>query len=231
MSTPPPPRAASSLEPDASEAAREDTRYDTDAPVSPWLLLRVWLALGLQSFGGGGATLALIYRAVVEQHRWVTDAEFTRDWALCQVAPGINLLGLTILLGRRVAGARGIFLCLLGLLVPSVILTILLTAFYAHIRDSPMVKSALRAVIPASVGLGLLIAYNMARPPLTASRREGGASHLFGFLLIVGSGAALLVSGGQLSVVLILALAGGASALVHWWRDAAAKPPKNGATR
>jgi chromate transporter len=185
----------------------------------------------LQSFGGGGATLALIYRAVVEQHRWVTDAEFTRDWALCQVAPGINLLGLTILIGRRVDGARGIFLCLLGLLVPSVTLTILLTAFYAHIRDSQQVKAALRAVIPASVGLGLLTAYNMARPPLAACRREGRTSHLLGSLLIVSSAAALLLGGDRLSVVLILALAGGASALFHGWRDKAEKSGKSGAPR
>jgi chromate transporter len=200
------------------------------SPISPpsWLLLRVWFGLGLQSFGGGGATLTLIRRAMVEQRCWMSDDEFSRDWALCQVAPGINLLGLTILIGRRVAGARGVFLCLLGLLLPSVTVTVFLTALYAHIRDSRLVQAALRAIIPASVGLGLLTAYDIARPPLAASRREGGGSYLFGLLLIVGSGAALLLAGSRLSVVLLLAAAGALSALAHWRRAAVVKPRKDG---
>ena len=45
----------------------------SSAPVKPalWLFLRVWLSLGLQSFGGGAATLTLIRRAVVERHHWL----------------------------------------------------------------------------------------------------------------------------------------------------------------
>ena len=129
--------------------------------MSSWLLLRVWLTLGLQSFGGGGATLALIRREVLERRGWVTEEAFTEDWALCQLAPGINLTALTILLGRRIAGARGIVLCLLGLLLPSVLVTVVLTAFYAPVRDSVLVKAALRAIVPASVGLGLLTAFQM----------------------------------------------------------------------
>jgi chromate transporter len=201
------------------------------APPSSALLLRVWLGLGLQSFGGGVATLALIRRAVVERYRWVSDEEFTRDWALCQVAPGINLLGITILLGRRLAGMRGVFLCLLGLLLPSVTLTVLLTALYAHIRDSDVVRAALRAVIPASVGLGLLTAFDIARPTLSASGREGRGSLVFSLFLIVGSGAALLWGRGRISVVLLLAAAGALSALVHGACDAAATHRKSGAAR
>ena len=102
---------------------------DMPAPPASWFLLRVWLLLSLQSFGGGGATLTLLRRTVVERHGWVSEADFTRDWAICQVCPGINLLCMTILLGRRIAGARGIFLCLVGLLVPSVAATVAMTRF------------------------------------------------------------------------------------------------------
>jgi chromate transporter len=220
-----------SAEKRAAASEKADVRSGEAAHVPPWLLLRVWLGLGLQSFGGGGATLTLIRRAVVEQHRWISAEEFSRDWALCQVAPGINLLGLTILIGRRLGGGTGICLCLLGLLLSSVTLTIALTALYAHIRDSQVVKAALRAVIPASVGLGLLTAYNIARPPLAASRRAGGGAFVFGLLVIAGSGAALLLGEKRLSVVLILAVAGVLSALVHWRYDVAAKGRKGGTGR
>ncbi len=181
------------------------------------LLLRVWLALGIQSFGGGAATLYLIRRAVVEQHKWIPDAEFARDWALCHIAPGMNLLGLTILIGRRLAGARGIALCLLGLLLPSVTITIIITALYARIRDLAVVQAALRGVIPASVGLGALMAVQLARPLLAESRSERRASLLLSGALLIGTGLAAGLT--RLPVVLILCASGGISALLRWrWR-------------
>ena len=109
-------------------------------PTSLWLLLRVWFMLGLQSFGGGMATLFLIQRMSVEKQGWLSAEEFTSDWALCQAAPGINLLCMTILIGRRVAGLTGALVALLGLLFPSVTLTILMTALYADARHLPVVQ-------------------------------------------------------------------------------------------
>ena len=53
--------------------------------------LRAWLSIGIQSFGGGAATLYLIRRTAVERHGWLSNEEFTRDWGICQIAPGINL--------------------------------------------------------------------------------------------------------------------------------------------
>src|SRR5690349_20786063 len=138
----------------------------------PWTLFRIWTGIGLQSFGGGSATLALIRREAVEQNSWLTSAEFTRYWGICQIAPGINILGITILIGWRVAGALGATAALFGLLLPSVSITIALTAFYASIRDLPVIQSALRGVVPATCGLGLQMAWRMARPPIEESQRE-----------------------------------------------------------
>ena len=68
-------------------------------------LLVVWLSIGLQSFGGGASTFMLIERVVVREQGWLTEAEYVRDVALAQVSPGINILGVTILIGRRLGGA------------------------------------------------------------------------------------------------------------------------------
>lgn len=170
---------------------------------------RVWLSLGLQSFGGGMATLALVRRAAVEQEQWITEAEFSRFWSLVQLAPGINLLALTVLIGRRVGGIRGIVVALLGLLLPSVAITILLTACYASVRQTPLVKDALSGVIPAIVGLGLITAWQIARPLLEHSRREGWGSMGLNLGLLAGS--SLLALRGHLPVVVIL----GGAALIY----------------
>src|SRR5207302_6716762 len=132
--------------------------------ISSWRLLWIWTLIGVQSFGGGSATLYLIRRVCVEQHGWLTDDDFARYWGICQIAPGINILGLVILIGFRVSGIPGAVLALIGLLLPSAAITAALTAVYASIRDVPLVRAALAGIVPATVGLGLLVGYTMLRP-------------------------------------------------------------------
>lgn len=182
--------------------------------VSLWRLFRVWFQLGIQSFGGGMATLFLIRRAVVEHHRWLSAADFTRDWALCQAAPGINLICMTILIGRHVAGIPGAAVAVIGLLLPSVSITITMTALYASFRDSALLQSALQGVVPATVGLGLLLSSSMARPLLAAARRESSVSLLINSALLIGSALALWLW--QLPVILVLCTAGLIGALTAW---------------
>ncbi len=162
------------------------------------------------------ATLALLRKAVVDEQRWLTDVEFARFWALVQLAPGINLLALIILIGRKTAGVRGIFLALLGLLLPSVGITLLLTATYAHVQQAPLVREALSGIIPAVVGLGLVTAWQIARPPLRQSRRAGWGSLSLSLLLLAASG--LAAGGSHLPVLLILCGAGGIGAVWNVWR-------------
>jgi chromate transporter len=191
------------------------------------LLLRVWLGVGLQSFGGGSSTLALIERAAVHQQQWLTDEEFARLWALCQLAPGINLIALAILMGRRLAGSLGVVLSLTGMLLPSVAVTILITASYAHIRESAVAQAALRGILPATVGLGFLAAYRMALPLIKSARRQGMAALLLSVCLMAGSGAAVFLNVQVVVALLASALVGAA---VGWRRNARQGADAEGAT-
>jgi len=192
-------------------AKPERDKEPQQGPVSRWVLFTVWFLLGFQSFGGGGATLALIRREVIQRRGWVSEAEFTQDWALCQLAPGINLTALAIVLGRRWRGIGGSVLCVLGLLLPSALATVLLTASYAVVRDAATTQAMLRAIVPASVGLGLLSSVQMLRSLLTASQKEGLGSVCFSVFIVAGSAAAALLT--KLPVVLIFLGAGVLSAL------------------
>ena len=185
-------------------------------PPSSRTLLRVWLTLSVQSFGGGVATFALIRRAAVEEQGWVSATEFGRFWGLVQLAPGINLLALTILLGRHVAGVRGIVCSLLGLLLPSVTLTILLTAGYARVQHLPWVQDALRGIVPAVAGLGLLTSVQIALPLLKSRRQLGVRPFTLSLLVLLGSGLAAWQT--PLPVVIILLTGGLLCAAGHWRR-------------
>jgi chromate transporter len=182
-------------------------------PLSAWRQLGIWLNIGMQSFGGGAATLYLIRRAAVEQHGWLTDEEFTRYWGICQISPGINLIGLCILIGWRVASWLGVAAALAGLLLPSAAITVALTAGYASVDEQPMMRAALRGTAPATVGLGLLLAYTMVRPLLATGRREGRASFALAWALLLGS--ALLATLGT-PVLGVLWGGGGLAALGYW---------------
>lgn len=187
-------------------------------PTSRWRLLWVWLLLGTQSFGGGTATLFMIRRAVVDQQRWLTDEEFTRDWSLCFMAPGINLLAMTVLVGRRVGGVAGSLIALAGLLLPSVTITIVMAALYSQLQRFGAVQAALEGIVPATVGLGLMLAVGMVRPLLATSRAEGAASLGVSVALLVGSmGAAVLWSA---PLPLVLCGAGALGAAAAWLRAA-----------
>src|SRR6266853_4754891 len=163
----------------------ETEQQSLATPLSPWRLLWIWTVIGAQSFGGGSATLYLIRRVAVERHAWLSDDDFTRYWGICQIAPGINILGLVILIGWRVAGVPGALLSLSGLLLPSAAITVALTSIYASIRQAPVVRAAIAGVVPATVGLGLLLAFTMVRPLLNAAREEGRLSTVVAATLLL----------------------------------------------
>src|SRR5215813_13107400 len=117
---------------------------------TPLRLFWIWTVIGAQSFGGGSATLYLMRRVAVERYHWITDEDFTRYWGICQIAPGINILGLVILIGFRIAGPAGAMLSLIGLLLPSAAITVALTSIYAGVREAPVVRAAIAGVVPAT---------------------------------------------------------------------------------
>ena len=182
-------------------------------PPSLVAVFGTWLAVGVQSFGGGATTLVLIRRSLVETHAWITEDDFARDWTLTQLAPGINLIAFTILLGRRLGGAGGVAVSLAGMLLPSVAITVLLTAAYAHVRTSAGGQAALGGVVPATAGLGLLTAWGMGRSLIAQSRLRGRADTLLAGAVMLASGV-VVYRFGPPTVLVLLA---GAFVVAGWY--------------
>ena len=132
--------------------------------------LRVWVAVGSQSVGGGASTLFLMRQLLIRREGWVTEREFAQDWTLSRTSPGLTLIGLAALLGRRIDGARGLLLALLGLLVPSAGITIAMAAGFIYIRDQPLVQAAIRGIAPATIGLTLAIMVIFVRSSARSGR-------------------------------------------------------------
>ena len=139
--------------------------------MSAWQLLRTWIAIGVQSVGGGSATLYLMRRAFVERAPIIPMREFMEYWALSRVSPGIHLIALAAMLGRHIAGARGVAIAVLGMMLPSGIITAAMTAGYGSIRDQPLVARAVAGMGPVAIGLALGTTLVLIRATARGGRR------------------------------------------------------------
>ena len=167
-----------------------------------WQLFRIWASVGLQSFGGGASTTFLIQRTFIEKHKWLSMEEFTYLWNLCVLTPGINLIALTVLIGRKLGGVGGIAVSLAGMLLPSALITCLLTVGFKSVENQPAVQAILRGVVPATGGIMLLVGLNFALPLIRRSYKEGLLYlSMSGVLIIVFALAIIFL---KLSVIVVV---------------------------
>jgi chromate transporter len=167
-----------------------------------WQLFGIWTRIGLQSFGGGASTTFLIQRAFIEQQRWLSMEEFLHLWNLCLLTPGINLVSLTVLLGKKMGGYRGIAASLAGLLLPSATITCLLAALFLHIEQEAAVQTVLQGVTQATGGMMVLVALNFARPLLQKGYKAGWFSLLANSAIVIASALAIIVL--KVSVIVVV---------------------------
>ena len=110
----------------------DSTRPDATGPGRAGEVFRIFLQLGLTSFGGPIAHLAYFREAFVVRRRWLEEAEYAGLVALCQVLPGPASSQVGMALGLRRAGLTGALAAWLGFTLPSALLMIGLALGLAH---------------------------------------------------------------------------------------------------
>jgi chromate transporter len=110
-------------------------------------------------------------RQLVERRGWLSHREFLEDWALSKLSLGINQIALTGLIGARLGGAAGVAVSVVVLLVPSGVITAVVTAGYAYVRDDILVRSALSGAGPVIAGMTIAVAYTFAEQAVRRGRR------------------------------------------------------------
>ncbi|MCQ2342516.1 MAG: chromate transporter [Paludibacteraceae bacterium] len=116
-------------------------------------LFWTYLKIGTFTIGGGYAMLPLIEQEVVDKHHWLDDKEFMNMIALAQAAPGLIAVNSAIFIGHRLAGWKGTVACVLGAVLPSIIIILLIAMFFKEIKDNPTVEAVFKGVRPAVVAL------------------------------------------------------------------------------
>ena len=70
-------------------------------------LLRVFGRIGLLSFGGPAAQIALMHRELVEERTWLSEKQFLSALSFCMLLPGPEAMQLATYAGWRLRGTAG----------------------------------------------------------------------------------------------------------------------------
>jgi chromate transporter len=103
--------------------------------------LKVWLRVGLLSFGGPAAQIAVMHREVVEERRWVSDARFLHALNFCMLLPGPEATQLATYLGWLMHGVKGGIAAGLLFILPGVVVMMVLSLIYAALGNVPIVAA------------------------------------------------------------------------------------------
>ncbi|GGG18077.1 chromate transporter [Caldovatus sediminis] len=103
--------------------------------------LRVWLRVGLLSFGGPAAQIAVMHREVVDERRWVSDARFLHALNFCMLLPGPEATQLATYLGWLMHGVRGGVAAGVLFVLPGAAVMMALSAIYALYGAVPAIAA------------------------------------------------------------------------------------------
>lgn len=139
-----------------------------------WLnLFGHYLMLSLMSIGGAISTTSEMHRFLVEQQGWLTQAQFNESVAIAQAAPGPNVLFVALMgwnvgmnAGSYTAAYLGVFVTMLGIMLPSTTLTYVAAQWGYRNRELRGVRAFKQGMVP--IVIALLISTGMIL---------GGANH------------------------------------------------------
>lgn len=152
--------------------------------------------------GGGQAVQFYAFEHLVKELKWLTYDQWAQSWGLSQVVPGVNVIAVSALTGLRVAGIAGAAAALTGLMAPSVVITIVLSAVYTHVAHLSGVHAALRGIFAAVTGGAVVLNWRVGRPIVKAARARGKIPLVASF--VTPAAAATIVARGWAPVAYVL---------------------------
>ena len=134
-----------------------------------------YLMLSLMSFGGAISTTPEMHRYLVEQNHWLTQQQFSHSIAIAQAAPGPNVLFVALMgwnvgmnAGSTTAALLGVAVTMLGILLPSTVLTYVAARWGHRNRELRGVRAFKMGMAPVVVALLLSTSWILGSAPQAA---------------------------------------------------------------
>ena len=117
-------------------------------------LLIGFLKVGCFAFGGAYGAIPLI-QEVVMSYGWISDEMFAYMVAVSESTPGPIMVNLATYIGSQQAGFLGALLATLGVVLPSFIIILVLTALLKTFLKNPYVQAVIHGIKPCIIGIVL----------------------------------------------------------------------------
>lgn len=165
-------------------------------------LAAAFFKIGLVTFGGGYAMIAIIEDICVEKKGWITHDEMMNLTVVAESTPGPIAINCATFVGYRMAGIPGALAATVGVVLPSFIIILAISQFLEHFLEIRVIANAFRGI---QVAVGLLVltaAVNIIRRMEKQPLALGILACAFGVMLASG-----LLGLGVSSISLLLAAA------------------------
>ncbi|WP_319826465.1 chromate efflux transporter [Thalassovita sp.] len=172
----------------------------TDATIEPVAeaeLFRVFLRIGLLSFGGPAAQIALMHRVLVEEKRWLSERDYLNALSFCMMLPGPEAMQIATYAGWRLRGIPGGLVAGLLFVLPGAVIIFALATLYAAFGAVPLVATLFQGVQAAALVIVLEALLRVSRKALAHRGHWGiaGLSFVALFLLAVPFPLVVLAAG------------------------------------
>lgn len=123
-------------------------------------LFLTFLMIGAVSFGGGYGMISLIRETVIS-NGWLTESELINFIAVSESTPGPLAVNMATFIGASQGGILGSMLATLGVVLPSFIIILLISAVLKNLLRYAGVNAFLSGVRPCVVALILATALTL----------------------------------------------------------------------
>lgn len=131
--------------------------------------LSAWARIGLLSFGGPAAQIALMHRVVVDEKRWLKEPQFLNALSFCMFLPGPEAMQLATYAGWRLHGVKGGLAAGLLFVIPGALIVLALASIYAAFGAVPLVQTLFLGVKAAVIVIVLEALLRISKRALKAS--------------------------------------------------------------
>lgn len=141
----------------------------------------VWWKVGILSFGGPAAQIALMHRMVVEERNWLTEKQFLNALNFCMLLPGPEAMQLATYAGWRLHGLIGGLVAGLLFVLPGAVVVAVLAFIYVSYGDVPLMHALF-------LGIKAAVLVIVVEALLKVSKRalKGRAHYIIAALAFVG---------------------------------------------
>lgn len=130
------------------------------SPLGP--LVGYFALLSLFAIGGANSIIPEFHRVSVDMMHWMSDRQFADMFAISRVAPGPNIIIVT-LIGYHVAGLVGAILATAAMCVPTGLLAYLVTKLWDRFKTARWRIVIQAGLVPVALGLIAASALVIAR--------------------------------------------------------------------